>query len=102
MCVCVCTAGLSFTPKEVGEHEVSVRKGGAHVNNSPFKITVGASEIGDASRVRAFGKGLTDAHTFNIAEFYVDTRNAGETGRVRAKRLRQGETERENERRRQS
>ncbi|MCJ8734519.1 hypothetical protein PDJAM_G00236590 [Pangasius djambal] len=72
--------GLSFTPKEVGEHEVSVRKGGVHVNNSPFKITVGASEIGDASRVRAFGKGLTDAHTFNIAEFYVDTRNAGYGG----------------------
>ncbi|XP_047658290.1 filamin-C-like isoform X2 [Tachysurus fulvidraco] len=72
--------GLSFTPKEVGEHEVSVRKGGAHVNNSPFKITVGASEIGDASRVRAFGQGLTDAHTFSIAEFYVDTRNAGYGG----------------------
>ncbi|KAI5105622.1 filamin-C isoform X2 [Silurus meridionalis] len=72
--------GLSFTPKEVGEHEVSVRKGGAHVNNSPFKITVGASEIGDSARVRAFGTGLTNAHTFNIAEFYVDTRNAGYGG----------------------
>ncbi|KTF79932.1 hypothetical protein cypCar_00019630, partial [Cyprinus carpio] len=49
--------GLSFTPKEVGEHEVSVRKSGKHVNNSPFKIMVGPSEIGEASRVKAFGYG---------------------------------------------
>ncbi|XP_052400032.1 filamin-C isoform X1 [Carassius gibelio] len=72
--------GLSFTPKEVGEHEVSVRKSGTHVNNSPFKIMVGSSEIGEASRVKAFGKGLVEAHTFEVAEFFVDTRNAGYGG----------------------
>ncbi|XP_067292165.1 filamin-C isoform X1 [Pseudorasbora parva] len=72
--------GLSFTPKEVGEHEVSVRKSGKHVNNSPFKIMVGQSEIGEASRVKAFGKGLVEAHTFEVAEFFVDTRNAGYGG----------------------
>uniref|UniRef100_A0A672SP15 Filamin C n=1 Tax=Sinocyclocheilus grahami TaxID=75366 RepID=A0A672SP15_SINGR len=72
--------GLSFTPKEVGEHEVSVRKSGKHVNNSPFKIMVGPSEIGEASRVKAFGKGLVEAHTFELAEFFVDTRNAGYGG----------------------
>uniref|UniRef100_A0A4W4DUX8 Calponin-homology (CH) domain-containing protein n=1 Tax=Electrophorus electricus TaxID=8005 RepID=A0A4W4DUX8_ELEEL len=72
--------GISFTPKEVGEHEVSVRKSGKHVNNSPFKIMVGPSEIGNASRVRAFGKGLVEAHTFEVAEFFVDTRNAGYGG----------------------
>ena len=69
--------GISFTPKEVGEHEVSVRKNGLHVANSPFKIMVGQSEIGEASRVKAFGKGLVEAHTFEMAEFFVDTRNAG-------------------------
>lgn len=69
--------GLSFTPKEVGEHEVSVRKSGKHVTNSPFKIMVGSSEIGDASRVKAFGQGLAEALTFEVAEFFVDTRNAG-------------------------
>lgn len=69
--------GISFTPKEVGEHEVSVRKNGMHVANSPFKIMVGQSEIGEASRVKAFGKGLVEAHTFEMAEFFVDTRNAG-------------------------
>lgn len=72
----MCT-GISFTPKEVGEHEVSVRKNGMHVSNSPFKIMVGQSEIGEASRVKAFGKGLLEAHTFEMAEFFVDTRNAG-------------------------
>ncbi|KAM6960914.1 filamin-C-like [Aplochiton taeniatus] len=72
--------GISFTPKEVGEHEVSVRKNGKHVNNSPFKIMVGQSEIGEASRVKAFGKGLVEAHTFEMAEFFVDTRNAGYGG----------------------
>ncbi|XP_053283007.1 filamin-C isoform X2 [Pleuronectes platessa] len=72
--------GISFTPKEVGEHEVSVRKNGLHVANSPFKIMVGQSEIGEASRVKAFGKGLVEAHTFEMAEFFVDTRNAGYGG----------------------
>uniref|UniRef100_A0A4W5R282 Filamin C n=1 Tax=Hucho hucho TaxID=62062 RepID=A0A4W5R282_9TELE len=72
--------GISFTPKEVGEHEVSVKKGGKHVTNSPFKIQVGQSEIGEASRVKAFGKGLVEAHTFEMAEFFVDTRNAGYGG----------------------
>uniref|UniRef100_A0A674CK10 Filamin C n=1 Tax=Salmo trutta TaxID=8032 RepID=A0A674CK10_SALTR len=72
--------GISFTPKEVGEHEVSVKKNGKHVTNSPFKIQVGQSEIGEASRVKAFGKGLVEAHTFEMTEFFVDTRNAGYGG----------------------
>lgn len=57
---------------------MSVRKNGIHVANSPFKIMVGQSEIGEASRVKAFGKGLVEAHTSETAEFFVDTRNAGE------------------------
>ncbi|XP_061106615.1 filamin-C isoform X3 [Conger conger] len=72
--------GISFTPKEVGEHVVSVKKQGKHVTNSPFKIMVGQSEIGDASRVKVYGKGLVEAHTFEVAEFIVDTRSAGYGG----------------------
>ncbi|XP_074428063.1 filamin-C-like [Larus michahellis] len=72
--------GISFTPKEVGEHVVSVRKSGQHVTNSPFKILVGQSEIGDASRVKVWGKGLVEGHTFEVAEFIVDTRSAGYGG----------------------
>lgn len=75
------STGISFTPKEVGEHVVSVRKSGKHVTNSPFKILVGPSEIGDASKVRVWGKGLSEGHTFQVAEFIVDTRNAGASPR---------------------
>lgn len=62
----------------MGEHVVSVKKSGKHVTNSPFKIMVGQSEIGDASRVKVYGQGLVEGHTFEVAEFIVDTRNAGE------------------------
>uniref|UniRef100_A0A8C8SLV3 Filamin C n=1 Tax=Pelusios castaneus TaxID=367368 RepID=A0A8C8SLV3_9SAUR len=72
--------GISFTPKEVGEHVVSVRKSGKHVSNSPFKIMVGQSEIGDASKVKVWGKGLVEGLTFEVAEFIVDTRTAGYGG----------------------
>ncbi|XP_052316204.1 filamin-A-like isoform X13 [Oncorhynchus keta] len=72
--------GISFTPKEVGEHVVSVMKNGTHVTNSPFKIMVGQSEIGDASKVKVFGQGLVEGHIFEVAEFIVDTRNAGYGG----------------------
>ncbi|KAM4570007.1 filamin-C-like isoform 1-T1 [Odontesthes bonariensis] len=72
--------GISFTPKEVGEHVVSVKKNGKHVTNSPFKIMVGQSEIGDASKVKVYGQGLVEGHTFEVSEFIVDTRNAGYGG----------------------
>uniref|UniRef100_A0A8D0GPH2 Filamin C n=1 Tax=Sphenodon punctatus TaxID=8508 RepID=A0A8D0GPH2_SPHPU len=72
--------GISFTPKEVGEHVVSVRKSGKHVTNSPFKILVGQSEIGDASKVKVSGKGLVEGRTFEVSEFIVDTRTAGGGG----------------------
>ncbi|XP_077400554.1 filamin-C isoform X6 [Vanacampus margaritifer] len=72
--------GISFTPKEVGEHVVSVKKGGTHVTNSPFKIMVAQSEIGDASKVKVFGAGLLEGRTFEVAQFIVDTRTAGYGG----------------------
>ncbi|XP_039904314.1 filamin-C-like isoform X6 [Simochromis diagramma] len=72
--------GISFTPKEGGEHVVSVKKNGKHVTNSPFKIMVGQSEIGDASKVKVYGQGLVEGHAFEVAEFIVDTRNAGYGG----------------------
>lgn len=71
--------GISFTPKEVGEHVVSVKKSGKHVTNSPFRIMVGQSEIGDASKVKVFGQGLIEGHTLEVAEFIVDTRSAGDS-----------------------
>ncbi|XP_034019749.1 filamin-C isoform X3 [Thalassophryne amazonica] len=72
--------GISFTPKEVGEHVVSVKKNSKHVTNSPFKIMVGPSEIGDAGKVKVYGQGLVEGRTFEVAEFIVNTCNAGYGG----------------------
>nr|XP_020466872.1 filamin-B isoform X2 [Monopterus albus] len=72
--------GISFIPREVGEHQVSILKNGRHVANSPITIMVVQSEIGDASRVKVHGDGLFKGTTFNNASFVVDTQEAGYGG----------------------
>uniref|UniRef100_A0A8C5WJ73 Filamin B n=1 Tax=Leptobrachium leishanense TaxID=445787 RepID=A0A8C5WJ73_9ANUR len=72
--------GISFIPREVGEHLVSIKKNGRHVPNSPISIMVYQSEIGDASKVKVFGPGLTAGRTFEMSDFVVDTREAGYGG----------------------
>ncbi|XP_065811298.1 filamin-B isoform X2 [Labrus bergylta] len=72
--------GISFIPREVGEHKVSIMKNGRHVPNSPITIMVVQSEIGDASQVKAHGDGLVQGTTFTDASFVVDTRDAGYGG----------------------
>ncbi|XP_017473017.1 PREDICTED: filamin-A [Rhagoletis zephyria] len=72
--------GISFTPREIGVHMVSVKRMGTHIANSPFKVDVCEREVGDAKKVKVSGTGLTEGitHTDNI--FSVDTRNAGYGG----------------------
>ena len=70
-------AGISFTPREIGEHVVSVKRMGKHIANSPFKITVGEREVGDAKKVKVSGNTLRDGKTHVENFFNVDTRNAG-------------------------
>nr|KAF6492060.1 filamin A [Molossus molossus] len=72
--------GISFVPKETGEHLVHVKKSGQHVASSPIPVMISQSEIGDASRVRVSGQGLHEGHTFEPAEFIIDTRDAGYGG----------------------
>ncbi|KAK1901828.1 hypothetical protein KUDE01_004793, partial [Dissostichus eleginoides] len=72
--------GISFIPREVGEHRVSILKNGRHVANSPITIMVVQSEIGDASAVKVHGDGLVQGTTFNNSSFVVDTREAGYGG----------------------
>ncbi|ERL95534.1 hypothetical protein D910_12796 [Dendroctonus ponderosae] len=69
--------GISFTPREVGEHVVSVKKMGNHITNSPFKINVCEREVGDAKKVKVQGGALKDGKTHVDNTFTVDTRNAG-------------------------
>uniref|UniRef100_A0A6Q2XZN7 Calponin-homology (CH) domain-containing protein n=1 Tax=Esox lucius TaxID=8010 RepID=A0A6Q2XZN7_ESOLU len=72
--------GISFIPREVGEHLVSIKKNGRHVANSPISIMVVQSEIGDASKVKVYGPGLVEGRTFEMSDFVVDTREAGYGG----------------------
>ena len=72
----MCT-GISFTPREVGEHVVSVKKMGKHITNSPFKIKVGEREVGDAKKVKVTGNSLQEGKTHVENTFKVDTKNAG-------------------------
>lgn len=73
----ISAAGISFVPKEIGEHLVNIKKNGRHIPSSPIAVMINQSEIGDASRVRVSGQGLSEARTFEPAEFIIDTRDAG-------------------------
>merc|ERR1719474_264338 len=72
--------GISFTPREVGEHLVSVQKNGAHISNSPFKIVVNSQEVGDAKRVKVSGEGLDRGKTHIFNQFQINTKSAGYGG----------------------
>uniref|UniRef100_A0A1B0FQE1 Calponin-homology (CH) domain-containing protein n=1 Tax=Glossina morsitans morsitans TaxID=37546 RepID=A0A1B0FQE1_GLOMM len=72
--------GISFTPREIGEHMVSVKRMGKHIPNSPFKVTVMEREVGDAKKVKVSGVGLKEGKTHAENVFSVDTRNAGYGG----------------------
>ena len=69
--------GISFTPSEVGQHLVNVLRNGEPIPNSPFTIFVGESEIGNASKVKVYGKGLTEGMANELNEFTVNTKEAG-------------------------
>ncbi|KAL6438962.1 hypothetical protein ACFW04_003771 [Cataglyphis niger] len=68
---------VSFTPREAGEHVVSVKRMGKHIPNSPFKIDVKDREVGDAKKVKVSGPGLKEGKTHVENNFSIDTRNAG-------------------------
>ena len=88
--------GISFIPREMGDHLVNVYRDGKHIKNSPFRIHVGSTEIGDASKVKVFGRGLQEGnggegvadlnlnrhdalgHGNQTNEFTVVTRDAGQ------------------------
>lgn len=72
--------GISFTPREAGEHIVSVKRLGKHINNSPFKVNVAEREVGDAKKVKVSGAALVEGVTHGENFFTVDTRNAGYGG----------------------
>ncbi|VDK87865.1 unnamed protein product [Litomosoides sigmodontis] len=72
--------GVSFTPREEGEHLVTVKKNGQITPKSPFRIKVDKSQVGDASKVTVSGKGKSIAICQQYNDVAVDTRNAGYGG----------------------
>ncbi|XP_031619594.1 filamin-A isoform X3 [Contarinia nasturtii] len=72
--------GISFTPRETGEHTVSVKRMGIQIKNSPFKINVTDKEVGNAKKVKVTGTALTDGKTHTDNTFVIDTRDAGYGG----------------------
>ena len=72
--------GISFTPREAGEHTVCVKRLGRHIKNSPFKVIVLDREVGDAKKVKVTGAATQEAKTQVDNVFTVDTRQAGYGG----------------------
>lgn len=72
--------GISFTPRETGEHVVHVKRLGQQIKNSPFKIVVSEKEVGNAKKVKVTGSALTEGKTNVENSFVIDTRNAGYGG----------------------
>lgn len=71
------TAAISFTPREEGEHLVNVKKLGKHLAGSPFKINVLVKDIGNASKVKITGNGITEGKTHAENQFVLHTSDAG-------------------------
>ena len=72
--------GISFTPRETGEHLVSVKRNGKHIKNSPFKIKVKPDDVGDANKVKVGGNALSEGKTHQDNTFHIDTKDAGYGG----------------------
>lgn len=69
-----CTLIVSFTPHEIGTHEVAITYGGFHIPSSPFLMAVIDF---DSNTCSATGAGLQEAFTNIPAQFVVLTKTAG-------------------------
>ncbi|VIO86121.1 Filamin/ABP280 repeat family protein [Brugia malayi] len=72
--------GVSFTPREEGEHLVTVKKNGQIIPKSPFRVKVDKNQVGNASKVTVSGNGKANAISQQYNDVIVDTRNAGYGG----------------------
>ncbi|CDH93091.1 Calponin-homology (CH) domain-containing protein [Caenorhabditis elegans] len=72
--------GVSFTPREAGEHLITVKRDGKLVPKAPFKIKVDKTQVGDASKVEVSGSGKAKGITLQANELLVDTSKAGYGG----------------------
>lgn len=68
---------IVFTPREQGDHTVSVRRRGNHIGGSPFRFDVLSRDIGDAKQVKISGKGLKEGKVNVENEIIINTKEAG-------------------------
>ena len=54
-----------------------MKKKGTLLPNAPFRIKVGANEVGDANKVKVSGPGTTSAVTQQFNDVILDTKEAG-------------------------
>uniref|UniRef100_A0A5K3FCM2 Calponin-homology (CH) domain-containing protein n=1 Tax=Mesocestoides corti TaxID=53468 RepID=A0A5K3FCM2_MESCO len=69
--------GISFTPKENGEHLVNIFKAGKHIPKSPFRINISTEDVGDPTRVRVIWPEGVQPMANQRNEFLVDSKTAG-------------------------
>nr|VZI47922.1 unnamed protein product [Spirometra erinaceieuropaei] len=69
--------GISFTPKEYGEHLVNVFKAGQHIPKSPFRLNVSPEDVGDPSKVKVIWPQNVPIMANQRNEFIVDSKDAG-------------------------
>ena len=69
--------GIIFKPREFGEYLINVKKGGKHIQLSPFFVIIyDEGEFFNSSKVKVHGISRC-VHTMKQAEFFVDTKCAG-------------------------
>uniref|UniRef100_A0A0N5A0K9 Calponin-homology (CH) domain-containing protein n=1 Tax=Parastrongyloides trichosuri TaxID=131310 RepID=A0A0N5A0K9_PARTI len=69
--------GIAFTPREAGDHLITVSLLGTILPKNPYRIKVDKSQVGNASKVKISGNGISNAKTLTENFFTIDTTNAG-------------------------
>ncbi|CEF70689.1 Filamin/ABP280 repeat and Calponin homology domain and Immunoglobulin-like fold domain and Immunoglobulin E-set domain and Filamin/ABP280 repeat-like-containing protein [Strongyloides ratti] len=69
--------GVSFTPREIGEHLITVSLFGTILPKNPYRIKVDQNQVGNAGKVKISGDGISNAKTLTENIFTIDTRSAG-------------------------
>jgi len=73
------SCGVSYVVTEAGDYEVCVKFNEDHIEGSPFPVTVndGSPPKSDATKVQAYGKGLSAPTMGPDNEFNVNANDAG-------------------------
>ena len=69
---------ISYTPCEVGDHEIDLRHEGKPLPDSPFPVT--AKRGNNSDKVKAYGDGLEKGIVDENNYFTIETKNAGTGG----------------------